>query len=77
MEQGKTQKTHKSHMMQVNISKLSVQLLAIMLGLIMIANFTLLILKRIDTTNFWIVTGMTGAAAVWVIPWLRKKAEAS
>ena len=52
-----------------------VQGLAIFLGLVMVANFVLLIMHRIDWTGFWLTTGVLFVAAKWGVPWLKKQSE--
>ncbi|MFC1723826.1 hypothetical protein ACFL0V_06825 [Nanoarchaeota archaeon] len=50
-----------------------VQILAVILAGVMVTNFVVHVMRRTNTTSFWIITGICGAMAVWGIPWLREK----
>ena len=60
---------------ETKIPLIAVQILSVVLGIIMVLNFTFLMMKKVTLINFWILTGIIGAIAVWGIPRLRKMAS--
>ena len=53
----------------------SVQVLAVILAGIIVTGFVLLIMKKITTTNFWILSGVMGVLAIFALPKLREMTE--
>jgi hypothetical protein len=52
---------------------MKIKVISIVLVVILVANLTLFVLKRVEQTTFWVITIVIGLIAYKVIPWLREK----